>query len=81
MSLIKLNLPSYIELSVLLYANYCPTCNIYDYHTIGVCELCDNPICKYTILFKYNNKLVCKKCRNKISITNRLYTFEAILNK
>lgn len=81
MSLFKAtSLPSYIELVVLEYADYCPTCNIYSYHTVDVCSHCNNPICKYGLLFKYNGKAVCKICRSKIAIGNSRFTFETTFN-
>lgn len=72
-------IPSCLELDILEYANYCPKCNVYGYHSIGICGICEDSICRYEDIWKYNSKLICKNCIKYISKIKRVFTFECVV--
>ena len=78
MSLFKTSIPSCLELQILEFANYCPQCDVYDYHAIGTCAQCDDPICRYDAIRKYGKDFICKKCMWSVIRSKRVFTFEYI---
>lgn len=57
-------IPSYIELYILEYAQYCPKCRIFESHITQSCIDCEQPMCKYKDLFCLKNgEKICFDCR------------------
>ena len=69
-------IPSHIELKIIEYTGYCLKCDVYDDHLEGYCTMCGDYVCKYTLVVKYNSKLICNKCMKEVVKTQPHCLFE-----
>ena len=75
-------IPSYLELQILSFVDYCNVCKIHEKHPIKLCILCDKHIC-----YKYDdniwtlnntNKEICQDCRSRVIKKGKKCTFVSI---
>lgn len=73
--------PSFIELEILSFVNYCDVCDIHDnkQHPIKLCLGCDKHIC-YSYddniwSLNQSGKEICQECRRKIVRSNKPFIF------
>jgi hypothetical protein len=75
-------IPSFLELTIFNYSDYCNVCNIYSKHYNKHCTACNKKLCtvKGNIWSEKDQKYICEKCRYKMVKNNKHVTFQLEIN-